>query len=738
MQQGTRIMASELEIWGGPECTVNRVGDAWGDQSHRSGHHDRDDDVRLFAELGFKAVRYPVLWERVAPDAPDVCDWSWTDRRLGALRELGVRPIAGLVHHGSGPHYTSLLDPEFPAKLGDYAARAAERYPWVDEWTPVNEPLTTARFSAAYGHWYPHARDEGSFWTTLVNQVDGVRHAMRAVRRVNPAARVIQTDDLGRTYATAPVLHQAAFDNLRRWAGWDLLFGRITPEHPLWARLAAFGLADRLDSLADDPCPPDVIGVNHYLTSDRFLDHRLQRYPASTHGGNGHQTYADVEAIRVLEPAPAGLAGVLREAWDRYRTPVAVTEVHLGCTREEQLRWVADAWDSARALRDEGVDVRAITAWALMGSCGWNTLLTSEGLYEPGVFDISGGSPRPTALAAIWKGLPEDARRHPVARTPGWWRRPMRLLHSPVPRPARFERAQPALAAPGDVPPLLICGASGTLGRALARACDVRDIRYVATDRATLDVTDEASIARALDAHRPWAVVNATGWVRVDDAEAEPEACRAVNATGAVALARLAAERNVPTLNFSSDLVFDGRLDRPHLESDLPAPLSAYGRSKAEMERGLAELPGAHLVVRAAAFFGPDAPDFAHAVVESLAAGRPFAAAEDQIVTPTHIPDLVDAALDLLIDGADGVWHLTHGEAMSWAEFARAVARASGLDASLVRGVPGATLDQPAPRPVFAALGTEKGGRLRSFDQALGRFAAERSAGADAHHLRAA
>ena len=274
----------DLELWGGHECTVNRVGDRFFDQTVRSGHQERLGDLDLFAGLGVKALRYPVLWERIAPEAPWRCDWRWTDQRLGRLRELGVRPIAGLVHHGSGPAYTSLIDPEFARGLEAFALAVAERYPWISEWTPLNEPLTTARFSSLYGHWHPHLSDERSFWETLLNEIDGVRLAMAAVRQVNPSARLVQTEDLGRTYSTRAVSHQASFDNERRWVSWDLLCGRVQPGHALWSRLVGFGLQPRLEAIAEAPCPPDVIGVNHYLTSDRFLDHRVDRYPPEKRG----------------------------------------------------------------------------------------------------------------------------------------------------------------------------------------------------------------------------------------------------------------------------------------------------------------------------------------------------------------------------------------------------------------------------------------------------------------------
>src|SRR5207237_4187260 len=103
-----------------------------------TGHAQRLDDLDRLAALGIRTLRYPVLWERTAPDGPASADWSWPDERLGRLRELGIAPIVGLVHHGSGPRQTNLLDPGFPEQLAEYARAVAERYPWVDRYTPVN------------------------------------------------------------------------------------------------------------------------------------------------------------------------------------------------------------------------------------------------------------------------------------------------------------------------------------------------------------------------------------------------------------------------------------------------------------------------------------------------------------------------------------------------------------------------------------------------------------------------
>lgn len=105
-----------VEIWGGVECTCRRVGDSYSDQLTRNGHRARLTDLDRFADLGLRTLRYPVLWEHVAPESLDHPRWGWHDERLVRLRELGIEPIAGLVHHGSGPPCTSpRLPPAWPA-----------------------------------------------------------------------------------------------------------------------------------------------------------------------------------------------------------------------------------------------------------------------------------------------------------------------------------------------------------------------------------------------------------------------------------------------------------------------------------------------------------------------------------------------------------------------------------------------------------------------------------------------
>ena len=438
-----------LQLWAGPECTVNRLGDRYRDQLELTGFANRLDDLDRLAELGVRCLRFPLLWERTAPLAPGQHEWHWSDQRLERLRELHVTPIVGLMHHGSGPRYTNLLDPQFPQRLAEYARAVAERYPDVDAYTPVNEPVTTARFSALYGLWFPHCSDDRSFVRAVLHQMLGTVLAMREIRKINPNARLIQTDDLGYTTTPAHLQYQADFENARRWLSFDLLTGRVVPGHPLWRYLVGNGASEReLAAFVDQPCTPDIVGINSYATSERFLDDRLSLYPPERRFDNGRDRYVDVESVRVLGSLIGGFEARLREASERYTLPVAITEVHMGCTRDEQLRWLYQAWRSAEKLRLEGLDVRAVTAWATFGTVDWNSLVTrDEGHYEAGLWDVSDGTPRQTALGTLARQLANGITPdHPALSGVGWWQREVRLSYPPHGKVTALPAYGPAVA----------------------------------------------------------------------------------------------------------------------------------------------------------------------------------------------------------------------------------------------------------------------------------------------------
>ncbi|HYF20589.1 MAG TPA: family 1 glycosylhydrolase [Ramlibacter sp.] len=657
-QQREHPAGRALELWGGHECTVNRIRDGWHDQTPRSGHQHRLDDLALFAQLGITSLRYPALWERIAPSSPSQRDFRWTDERLPELARLGLNPILTLCHHGSGPAYTSLLQDSFAPGLAAHAAAVARRYPWVLDWTPVNEPLTTARFSALYGYWYPHTTDERLFWIALLNEIDATRLAMREIRKVQPRARLVQTDDLGFCHATPPLQCEADYQNERRWMGWDLLCGRVVPGHPLWDRLAACGLEDRLRVVADDPCPLDVIGVNHYLSSERLLDHRVERHPHRSLadrelGDCAGIPLVDVDAIRNLRPGVLGIGTLLQQAWDRYRLPVAVTECHNGATREEQVRWFVDVWRTCQGLRDGGMDLRAVTAWSLLGSYDWNRMVTTfAGHYEPGVFDVRGGTPRGTLMASVLGELAHgEEPRAPALDVPGWWRRESRFLDAPPPTGPCFERR----GSEGEQP-LLLVGDDGPLTHLAVRACEVRGLPYVHCGN---------DLAWDLARLQPWAVLDARDREGLGGPRRRSQGCHGARSS----VARTCVEAGVACALFTS----------------------AFGPGLAA--EGLA-LPGV-LVARTGPVYVPWDPQ-AEAVrwLDQLDEDEPVKAPSVSW-QGVYGPDLLDGVLDLLLDRASGAFDFFPAEAWSHAQWARALASVAERDPGLVqdRGL----ADEPAP-----------------------------------------
>jgi dTDP-4-dehydrorhamnose reductase len=613
-----------MELWGGHECTVNRVGDRWFDQTVRSGHEDRPEDLALFADLGIRKLRYPALWERISPANPEQRDFRWTDERLPEIRRLGMAPILTLCHHGSGPHYTSLLQDSFAPGLARHAAAIAGRYPWVEDYTPVNEPLTTARFSALYGFWYPHLRDETAFWVALLNETDATRLAMRAIRQVNPAARLVQTDDLGFCHASPPLQCSADFQNERRWMGWDLLCGMVVPGHALWDRLVACGLEDRLRTIADDPCPPDVIGVNHYLSSERLLDHRIERHGGRAVadgplGATDGVVHVDVDAVRNLPEDVIGLAGLIEQAWERYRIPVAITECHLGSTREEQVRWFVEAWREGERLRRRGVDLCAVTAWSLLGAYDWNRMVTRFiGHYEPGVFDVRGGTPRPTLMSRILKDLASGRRPDgPGLQVPGWWRER---------RDDQGSYAVSVHSLDATTAPLMIVGDDGVLTALAIDACEARKLHYMLAD----------DVARASQTVRPWAMLDTR--VQASDSAVDlGGVCRQLGIQGAF---------------FTSEASAPGQ------------PLA----------------PGILAIEHGPVFIADDDTALPTRILDALDADQPIPIEPGPIWTGVYGPSLIDGVLDLLLDGAAGHMRFIPAEQWSGVQFRHVLANVAGYD----------------------------------------------------------
>ena len=717
MLTNQKLLRPNLELWGGIECTINRINDTFFDQLEYAKHYSRDNDLDIITDLGLKTLRYPILWERHQPELNSTIDWTWIEKQLTTLQAKDIKPIAGLLHHGSGPFFTNLLDENFPVLFAKYAEEVAVKFPWIEYYTPINEPLTTARFSGLYGFWYPHKKNDISFVKMMLNQMKGIVLAMKAIRKINPDAKLIQTEDLGKTYSTPLLQYQAKFENERRWLTYDLLCGKVKPGHTMWKYFLRLGIAEsNLDFFIENACPPDIMGFNYYLTSERFIDENIEKYPANTYGGNELHIYADVEAVRVVHDQQSGLEVLLKEAWERYQLPISITEAQLNCGREDQIRWLKEVWETCIRLKESGMDIRAVTAWALFGSFGWDKLLTSEKMhYEPGIFDVRSGIPRPTQLTSLIRSIAKAQNYiHPVLIDKGWWHRDIRF---------EYDRTTDNIIMPDhNSQPLLIIG-KGTLGSAFSEICKHRNIGYKLLNRRDVDITKEIEIENIIHKYHPWAIINTAGFVRVDDAEIEIEKCFNENTNAPRLLAAACKNAGIQFMTFSTDLVFDGTKNSAYVESDKMHPLNMYGKSKMEAEISVLNINSKSIVIRTSSFFGPwDNYNFVTIALKTLASNNNFITASDIIISPTYVPDLVNVSLDLLIDKEKGIWHLTNKGETTWSALAKSVCEIAGLDSGLISSEPAEKLNWKAQRPKYSVLKSEKGILLPTLENAIDRY----------------
>ena len=719
------------EVWAGVECTINRVGDRYFKQLERNGHLHRLSDLDLFAALGIKKIRYPVLWEQIAPGKLEDADWSWADERLTRLRELGIDPIVGFVHHGSGPSHTSLTDPLFPEQLATYAQVFAHRYPWVKYYTPVNEPLTTARFSGLYGHWYPHGKSNTVFFTTLLTQCKAVVLCMQAIRAIVPDAQLMQTEDLCKIFSTPLLQYQADYENERRWLSLDLLHGKVDKDHALWSLLLGSGVTENeLHWFRENIISLNIIGINHYPTSNRFLDEAFEKYPEHYHGGNGTHLYADVEAVSIQQERPATLYVLLKEVWERYGAAMVISEAHICGHREEQLRWFLEYWETARLLCRQHIPVKAVTAWSLLGAYDWNCLVTRDnGFYESGVFDLRSPFPRATALAGMLQKLSsKEPYKHPLLEIPGVWRRPDRLKwpatavlqtmgnlmehhFSPIQAPA-IHRVMSSTA------PVLILGAGSALATAFAAQCKARFIPYRLLSSTEADLATAAGFEKRMLVYNPWAVIDATAYTDADKTRPQLPLFFQHETEGPGLLAAICARHNIQLLAFSTDAVFDGTGSQPYLESNTRLADTIYGRNMAAGERLMQDAFPGTFIIRLSACFGLAAGGFRPDVLHHLYQQKTITAATDIFITPTYLGDLMHAAIDLLIDRSSGVWHVSNGTHMSWYAFAQSAALLAALDPGLVRSHP----VENSTRARNRMLSSERGILLPPVEDALQRY----------------
>ncbi|WKZ81673.1 MAG: dTDP-4-dehydrorhamnose reductase [Acidimicrobiia bacterium] len=250
---------------------------------------------------------------------------------------------------------------------------------------------------------------------------------------------------------------------------------------------------------------------------------------------------------------------------------------------------------------------------------------------------------------------------------------------------------------------IVVTGGSGQLGTAFRSL--LPDAAF--PERDLVDLSDPDDLPERLAALHPTVLINCAAYNAVDQAESEPQLAMTINGTAVGVMARFAAEAGIAFVTFSSDYVFDGEADEPYLESSPTAPINAYGRSKEEGERAAREANAGALVVRTSWVLSRTHESFLTRVLR-LAAGPGAEVVSDRWGCPTLADDLAEASLAAMNAGATGILHLTNTGPTTWFDLAREAAALAGLREGVVTPVPAHRRVEPARRPRYGVLGSER------------------------------
>lgn len=262
---------------------------------------------------------------------------------------------------------------------------------------------------------------------------------------------------------------------------------------------------------------------------------------------------------------------------------------------------------------------------------------------------------------------------------------------------------------------ILVIGRDGQLARALAERASHHGAVVTLIGRPRLDLAVPSGVEDALSEFEGDVIINAAAYTAVDQAEREPDLANLINGAGAGAVARAAAQMNIPVIQVSTDYVFDGMAAGPYLEDAIPHPLGVYGASKLLGEQAVAAATANHVILRTAWVYSPFGKNFVKTMLRIARERHEIAVVGDQVGSPTSAFDLADGILMVcrhLTNRPDdpalrGIFHITGSGRASWAEFASAIFAYSGSlggPSAEVRSIETRDYPTPAQRPAQSQL----------------------------------
>ena len=343
------------------------------DEMELCGHYTHwREDFDAVQELGIQFLRYGPPLHRTFL-GPDRYDWDFADITFAELKRRDITPIVDLCHFGVPDWMGNFQNPDFPRLFADYAGAFADRFPWVQVYTPVNEMFICAVFSAKYGWWNEQLRSDQGFVTALKHVVKANVLAMLAILKRRADAIFIQSESSEYFHADSPkAIHIAEQLNSRRFLSLDLNYGRRVD-------------SDMFEYLMDNGMTSEEY---HFFLHNRLKQHCI--LGNDYYWTNEHRVHAN--GMTEASGEVFGYSEITRQYYNRYRLPVMHTETNMreGPTGQEAVQWLWKEWANVLRLRNVGIPTVGFTWYSLTDQVDWDTALREQnGNVNPlGLYDL--------------------------------------------------------------------------------------------------------------------------------------------------------------------------------------------------------------------------------------------------------------------------------------------------------------------------------------------------------------
>lgn len=348
-----------------PDGSTKRV-----DEMEKARHYECwQQDFKLVKEMGIEFLRYgpPYYKTHIGPNQ---YDWEFTDLTFKALQELNITPIVDLCHFGVPDWMGNFQNPDFPIHFAQYARAFAQRFPYLQFYTPINEIFITATFSAQYGWWNERLHDDRSFVTALKHLCKANVMAMNAILEVQPQAAFIQSESSEYFHAEEPDCIPAAnFLNQKRFLSLDLTYGypvKVT----MYEYLLDNGMTrEEYNWFAENDVKAScIMGNDYYITNEHIV----------------HSTDNTAASGEIF-----GYYVITKQYFNRYHLPVMHTETNIW--EPDSVHWLKKQWANLYRLKRDGVPVVGFTWYSLIDQVDWDTALREDnGNINPlGLYDIN-------------------------------------------------------------------------------------------------------------------------------------------------------------------------------------------------------------------------------------------------------------------------------------------------------------------------------------------------------------